>query len=113
VRLSEVTVRGFRAAADGELVCRFPGRFSVLAGANGAGKTTICDALYLAHRNTFPSFPRPPMAALGESPREIIVTYSRDGASDRGFHTFMQWTRRLESFGGQVRAVTPQGLGAF
>ena len=47
--LSSVTIRGFRAGASRELTCTFPGRFSVLLGPNNAGKTTVCDGLYLAH----------------------------------------------------------------
>jgi putative ATP-dependent endonuclease of OLD family len=105
MRLREVRVRGYRAAAEADIVCRFPGRFSVLAGTNGVGKTTICDALYLAHRNSFPSLPRPPKAALGELPREISVVYAADEAHEAAI-MHPQWTRRLESFAGQVRPTT-------
>jgi putative ATP-dependent endonuclease of OLD family len=36
--LSRVKVMGYRAAAESELTCRFPGRFSLLVGANSSGK---------------------------------------------------------------------------
>lgn len=54
----------------------FPGRFSVLVGANNAGKTTICDALSLAHRHVFPRLPRPSSATLGPGDRSIDVEYT-------------------------------------
>ncbi|MGQ4479343.1 ATP-dependent nuclease [Streptomyces sp. SAS_276] len=62
--LSRVKVSGLRASAEGEIDCRIPGRFSVLIGANGAGKTTVTDALYLAHTSRFPLLPRQGAAAL-------------------------------------------------
>ncbi len=49
--LQKVTVHGFRAASEDPLACVLPGRFAVLAGANSAGKSTIVDAIVLAHRN--------------------------------------------------------------
>jgi putative ATP-dependent endonuclease of OLD family len=51
VHLSKLTVRGFRASAEGEIEVNLPGRFSVLVGANAAGKTTVSDALYLRSRS--------------------------------------------------------------
>jgi putative ATP-dependent endonuclease of the OLD family len=47
--MSGMTIRGFRASGHHELVVRPPGRFTVLVGANGVGKTTFSDAAYLAH----------------------------------------------------------------
>jgi chromosome segregation ATPase len=41
VYLQKVAVRGFHAAADDEIVCEFPDRFSLLVGANNAGKSTV------------------------------------------------------------------------
>jgi putative ATP-dependent endonuclease of OLD family len=59
VHLSRVRVRGLRGAAEGDLEINLPGRFTVLAGANAAGKTTLADALYLAHpAGRFPHLPR-------------------------------------------------------
>lgn len=49
MHLSRIAVSGFRASAEDAMVCDLPGRFSVLIGANGVGKTTLTDALYLAH----------------------------------------------------------------
>lgn len=63
--LSRVKVSGLRASAEGEIDCQLPGRFSVLIGANGAGKTTITDSLYLAHTSRFPLLPRQSAAVLG------------------------------------------------
>ena len=78
VYLRRVVVRGFRSAADGDngITCTFPGRFSLLIGSNNAGKTTITDALYLAHEVTFPQLRRPSVAVLGGPPREIEVEYA-------------------------------------
>lgn len=76
--LSKVTVRGLRSSVDGEIEVALPGRFSVIAGANGVGKTTFSDAIYLAHRETFPAMPRFSAAALGSGDRSIDVEYRLD-----------------------------------
>lgn len=76
MHLSKVIVRGFRASAHNDIECLFPGRFTVLVGANNVGKTTVCDALYLAHRHVFPRLPRPMSATLGTGDRSIDVEYS-------------------------------------
>ena len=78
--LSTVSVAGFRAGAIETLTRTFPGRFSVLLSTNTAGKTTVCDALYLAHPHRFPQLPRPSAAALGEVPRtiEVRLDFERD-----------------------------------
>lgn len=76
MHLSKITVHGYRASAHQDLQCLFPGRFSVLVGANNAGKTTICDALSLAHRHVFPRLPRPSSATLGPGDRSIDVEYT-------------------------------------
>ncbi|MDQ7809391.1 hypothetical protein Q5425_37185 [Amycolatopsis sp. A133] len=114
--LQKVAVRGFRAAAGEEIVCEFPGRFSLLAGANNAGKSTVADSLYLAHPRTFPHVPRPTVATLGAAlPREIDVTYAFSADTDEGpvgqrlQRTAMPapvWTRELERNLGRVRART-------
>src|SRR5690606_19658134 len=65
MHLSRLRVQGLRATAHGEMEINLPGRFSVVIGANGAGKTTVSEALYLSHRRTFPQLPRPSAAALG------------------------------------------------
>jgi putative ATP-dependent endonuclease of OLD family len=74
VYLKRVTVRGFRASAESEVLCELPGRFSVLIGANNAGKTTVTDALYLGHPHTFPQLGRPSVATLSlATPREVDI----------------------------------------
>ncbi|MEU3448233.1 AAA family ATPase [Streptomyces thermolilacinus] len=78
MHLSRIAVSGFRASVDGEMVCHLPGRFSVLIGANGVGKTTLTDALYLAHPGSrFPVLPRYGSATLApeRSTRTIKVEY--------------------------------------
>jgi putative ATP-dependent endonuclease of OLD family len=82
--LSRVKVSGLRASAEGEIDCGIPGRFSVLIGANGAGKTTVTDALYLAHTSRFPLLPRMGAAALpsGGTPG-IEVHYNLEGSAER------------------------------
>lgn len=112
--LSSVSIEGFRAAADGAFTCRFPDRFSVLLGQNNAGKTTVCDALYLAHPHTFPALRRPSAAVLGPNPRTIAVEFEFGGFGTEGpFGSSLlarsegapRWTRRLERSLGSVRAV--------
>lgn len=73
--LSRVGVRGLRGAVDGPLEVELPGRFAVIAGANGGGKTTITDAIYLSHGKRFPHLPRHSAAALGAGDRDIEVEY--------------------------------------
>ncbi|GLY38820.1 hypothetical protein Amsp01_048440 [Amycolatopsis sp. NBRC 101858] len=112
--LQRVAVRGFRAAAKDEIICEFPGRFSLLAGANNAGKSTVADALYLAHPRTFPHVPRPTVATLSATlPREVDVTYAFNAGADEGpvgqrlqniAMPAPAWTRELERNLGRVRA---------
>ena len=46
------------------------------SGANGAGKTTVCDGIYLAHPERFPWIRPPTVATLSESPpRTLAATY--------------------------------------
>ncbi|MFD5013738.1 ATP-dependent nuclease [Streptomyces chartreusis] len=118
--LSRVKVSGLRASAEGEIDCRIPGRFCVLIGANGAGKTTVADALYMAHTSRFPLLPRQGAAALpsGGTPG-IEVQYSLEGTADRegplgqSLHhrgrgiaggTAQQWVTGLQRHLGTVRA---------
>ena len=78
--LKSVTVRGFRAAGASEITCTLPGRFALLVGANNAGKTTVCEALYLAHKHRFPQLKRPSAASLGPrgEARELAVDFAFD-----------------------------------
>jgi putative ATP-dependent endonuclease of OLD family len=82
MHLSKLTVRGFRASADSEVEVKLPGRFSVLVGANAAGKTTVSDSLYLGHAHRFPRLPPVTAATLGDGTRNIDIEYSF--ASDTG-----------------------------
>jgi putative ATP-dependent endonuclease of OLD family len=117
VYLKRIAVRGFRAGAEGDLECGFPGRFSLLVGSNNAGKTTVADALYLGHPHVFPQLPRPSVATLGPTtPREIDVEYALDAdGTDEGplgasllaqAMPAPSWTRQLERSLGRVRAKT-------
>ncbi|MDO8148740.1 AAA family ATPase [Isoptericola sp. b515] len=73
--LRRVQVQGMRGVAGGEVEVDLPGRFSVLIGANGSGKTTIADAIYLAHHRRFPTLPRPSAASLGPGERAVRLEY--------------------------------------
>ena len=113
--LSKVVIEGFRAAASSTLECTMPGRFSVLLGPNNAGKTTVSEALYLAHPHNFPSIPRPSSVVLGSNPRTIDVSFTLESNSDKegplGKSLIAQslgppkWTRHLKKSLGRVRAV--------
>ncbi|MDE1671754.1 ATP-dependent nuclease [Nocardia gipuzkoensis] len=78
MRLSRVRIRGLRGAALGSLEIQIPGRFAVIAGTNGGGKTTIAEAVYLSHAKRFPQLPRSSAAALGSGDRDIEVEYRFD-----------------------------------
>lgn len=81
--LSNVRVRGMRGAVDGPLELRIPGRFTVIAGPNGGGKTTLTDAIYLSHGKRFPHLPRHSAAALGMGDRDIEVAYRFEDEPDK------------------------------
>lgn len=83
--LSQLTVRGLRASAAGELTVDIPGRFSLLVGANSSGKTTVCDAAFLGHLNRFPNLPPLSSAGLGSGERRIDIEYRYEAnAADEG-----------------------------
>ncbi len=111
--LKRLDVEGYRAAASTPLTCEFGGRFSLLLGANGAGKTTINEAIVHAHRHRFPR-PRPIDAAvLGEPPRAVRVEYgyeadpAHEGALGQALwntgYSAPSWGRPLERSLGRVR----------
>src|SRR5690554_2038582 len=117
--LNRIRVEGFRAAAESTIECSFPGRFSVLVGANGTGKTTLADALYLGHGHRFPQLPNPSTATLSDrTPRSIEVAYGFAPAGDTEslLGTSLQasgaaaptWTRELTRNLGRVRS-SPTG----
>lgn len=123
MHVRRVAIRGFRSSATGEVVCEFPGRFALLIGSNNAGKTTVAEGLYLAHPHRFPQLPRPSVAVLGPTPRDVVVDYAFDvpevdgtlgkSLQDRALPA-PSWTRELERDLGQVRARTiapePEGF---
>jgi putative ATP-dependent endonuclease of OLD family len=113
VYLSAITIRGFRAGATSDLTCAFPGRFSVLLGPNNAGKTTVCDALYLSHIHSFPQLRRPSVAVLGDTPRVIDIAFEFGGGGPEGplgqsllaqSQQAPRWSRPLARSLGSVRA---------
>lgn len=100
--LSRVRVRGLRGAVDGPLDLAIPGRFTVIAGANGGGKTTLTDAIYLSHGKRFPYLPRLSAAALGTGDRDIEVEYRfEDDADKEG-----PLGRQLQAQGGRLAPGT-------
>jgi putative ATP-dependent endonuclease of OLD family len=111
--LRRVEVDGFRAADRTQLVCEFPGRFAVLLGANSTGKSTICDAMTLAHPDVFSWAPKATTAALSSTVTERLVTVEygyepveqvRTWEMRRSQHLDPpKWTRRLRSSLGRVR----------
>jgi hypothetical protein len=113
--LRRVAVEGFRASAGGLIECRFPGRFSTLLGPNAGGKTTISDAIYLAHQTTFPWLYPFPVTALGPAPRRVEVTYrhpqdanAAPGTLDRmlyaqGVPADLTWSQSLMPWMGRIR----------
>ncbi|GAT87932.1 hypothetical protein CVCC1112_2591 [Paenarthrobacter nicotinovorans] len=118
--LSSIRVKGLRSSADAEMSVDLPGRFSVLVGANGSGKTTVADSIYLGHRERFPRLPSPGAAALGPGEREIYLEYrfeeelAREGelglqlqaqsGSSRAGLTAGSWVTQLSRDLGRVRA---------
>ena len=114
MHLRSVTVQSFRAAGDSTITCDLPGRFSLLLGSNGAGKTTVSEAIYLAHLHRFPRLIAPDAAALGAPPRSISVEYTMEndvtaeGALGRALLAVgldaPRWSRPLERSLGRVRA---------
>lgn len=133
MHLNRIVMRGFRASAQREFECRLPGRFSVLVGANSAGKSTVSESIFLSHPRTFPaSGGRMSAAMLGHGARGIDVEYrfeqdySHEGPLGRQLAlaagtftpggTAASWKRELARNLGGVRTVgvtdsyPPEGL---
>lgn len=119
--LKRVKVEGFRAAADSAIECSFPGRFSILVGANGTGKTTLADALYLGHRHRFPQLPSPSAATLSDqTPRSIEIAYEFASGEDKESQLGVSlqaagaaaptWSRELVRSLGRVRSSSTSPL---
>lgn len=116
--LRRIEVKGYRAAVGADLVCDFPGRFSVVVGANGTGKTTVAEAMYLSHRHVFPQITRPIAAALERgADRSVQVEFQYEDPEthprwsierDNG-ETAPTLRRQLEPSMGRVRAKTIEG----
>ncbi|SHG23805.1 ATP-dependent nuclease [Streptoalloteichus hindustanus] len=118
MHLSRLLVRGLRASAEHDLEVRFPGRFAVLVGANGSGKTTVAEALQLVHTKVFPRLSSPTAAALGDGERSVKVewTYAHKDTDESPLGIRMQtqnrqstpgataisWVRELSRYLGRV-----------
>lgn len=117
MHLKRIEVKGFRASANTPIVCELSGRFSLILGANGSGKTTINEAIALAHPRSFPRLPPIDATALGATPRAVRVEYEFEADAARegelGKYRKRQglgapkWCRPLERSLGQVRAGRP------
>lgn len=112
--LKRIDVEGYRAAASEPLTCEFTGRFNLLLGANGAGKTTVNESILHAHRHKFPRPGAIDAAALGPPPRGVSVEYAfdEDAAAEGALGNALKqsgfaaprWSRPLERSLGKVRA---------
>lgn len=117
MHLKRIEVEGYRAAATSPIVCEFGSRFSLLLGANGAGKTTINEAIVFAHPHRFPRLPPIDAGSLGLPPRAVRVEYAYEqderGEGELGLARKLQglgapkWGRPLERSLGKVRAGRP------
>jgi len=96
--LRSFKAEGFRGSGEHPIEVEFPGRFSLLIGANGAGKTTVCDGLYLAHSEVFPSIRRPTVAALSDTtPRSLNAVFEFSTGEDESPYGQSLLDRGLEA----------------
>lgn len=112
--LKRIEVEGYRASANAPISCVLGGRFSLILGANGSGKTTINEAVALAHPRSFPRQAPIDATALGGTPRAVRVEYEyeTDAGQEGALGQFRKrqglsapkWGRPLERSLGQVRA---------
>ncbi|MDF1489850.1 ATP-dependent nuclease [Tessaracoccus caeni] len=115
--LKRIEVQGYRASANSPITCELGGRFSLILGANGSGKTTINEAIALAHPRSFPRLAPIDATALGDRPRMVRVEYEfeTDSSHEGALGQFRRrrsldapsWARPLERSLGQVRAGRP------
>ena len=82
MHLRKVSAEMFRAAVDSRLTVTFPGRFSLVVGTNGAGKTTIKDAIYWGHRERYPRVGPPDSAVLRPAPPTRSIEYELESDPD-------------------------------
>lgn len=112
--LKRIDVQGYRAAASEPLTCEFTGRFNLVLGANGAGKTTVNESILHAHRHKFPRLGAIDAAALGPPPRGVSIEYAFDddaategalgNALKQSGFAAPRWSRPLERSLGRIRA---------
>ncbi|MGC5224855.1 ATP-dependent nuclease [Micromonospora sp. DT81.3] len=116
MHLSRIEVEGYRASAIAPITCEFGGRFTLVVGANGAGKTTINEAIALSHPRIFPRLAPMDASALGPAPRAVRVEYAYETSDSEGALgeyrksqglPAPKWSRPLERSLGQVRAGRP------
>ncbi|TCO33062.1 putative ATP-dependent endonuclease of OLD family [Kribbella steppae] len=115
MHLRKMTVEGFRAAANSPVAVEFPGRFSLVVGSNGVGKTTINDSIYWAHRERFPRLTPPDASVLGPAPRSVTIEYQLEAAGqpEGALGQYLvstgggapTWKRTLERSLGRLRAT--------
>jgi putative ATP-dependent endonuclease of OLD family len=119
MHLEQVIVHGLRAASEAPYKVEVPGRFAVVAGANAGGKSTLVDAIVLAHHDVFPFAPRPPSAVLSQAvaTRTIEVAYTLPAADPSPLGDMLRaqgaaptWTTTLTSSMGRVSASSRQDL---
>lgn len=114
--LEHIAISGYRASTSSEINCKLPGRFSLIVGANGSGKTTINEAIALVHPRVFPHLSpidATALGPLGHERRFVNVSYKLESFEEEGAlgkHYLSnqlpapQWKRTLERSLGYVRA---------
>ena len=103
MRLLSVKVAGFRGVR-GEITLTFPSGFAVITGANGAGKSTVCDAIEYALCGTLSRIN--PAKESGEGIAEYIWWRGKQKPTARFVHL------ELERDDGTIFSITrePSGL---
>lgn len=121
MHLERVVVHGLRAASEIPYEVELPGRFAVVAGANAGGKSTLVDAIVLAHHDVFPFTPRPSSAVLSRTvaTRTIEVAYSLSPADPSPLGDMLSaqgtaptWVTTLTPSMGRVSSSSAQELRA-
>lgn len=119
MHLARVVAHGYRAARNNPIECVIPGRFAVFAGGNAHGKSTIVDAIAMAHPDVFPFFNRASSAALSRSVATptIDVEYELGSAGEsplgdtlRGAGGAPTWQTALNSSMGRIQVSRSPGV---